>query len=108
MPCSEKTSAFICRCAALFLSLYKISGTRANKSELFCRSFASSLYKLSCGSAVSSLEKLSFPVLPLHLPCIIFVKDKRRLVICDHPFPCDVFLSKHVAAWRMMRQQLIT
>ena len=86
MPCSEKTSAFICRCAALFLSLSK----------------------LSCGSAVSSLEKLSFPVLPLHSPCIIFVKDKWRLVICDHPFPCDVFLSKHVAAWRMMIQQLIT
>ena len=86
MPCSEKTSAFICRCAALFLSLSK----------------------LSCGSAVSSLEKLSFPVLPLHSPCIIFVKDKLRLVICDHHFPCDVFLSKHVAAWRMMIQQLIT
>ena len=86
MPCSEKTSAFICRCAALFLSLSKIS----------------------CGSAISSLVKLSFPVLPLHSPCIIFVKDKRRLVICDHHFSCDVFLSKHVAAWRMMRQQLIT
>lgn len=86
MPCSEKTSAFICRCAALFLSLTKImQGERNGKTG-----------------------KLCFSRLDTAEPQLIFVKDKRRLVICDHPFPCDVFLSKHVAAWRMMRQQLIT
>ena len=35
-----------------------------------------SLYKISCGSAVSSPEKLRFPALLLLSPCIIFVKDK--------------------------------
>ena len=34
------------------ISLYKISCTRANKSKLFCLSFALSLYKISFGSAV--------------------------------------------------------
>ena len=49
-----------------------MSGTRANMSKLFCRSFALSLDKIRGGSAVSSLGKLRFPVLPLHSPCIIF------------------------------------
>ena len=30
------------------ISLYKISCTRANKSKLFCLSFALSLYNISC------------------------------------------------------------
>ena len=50
-----------------------MSGTRANMSKFFCRSFALSLDKIRGGSAVSSLGKPIFPVLPLHSPCIIFV-----------------------------------
>ena len=60
-------------CRSFALSLYKISGTRANKSKLFCRSLALSLYKISGVSAVSSTVKLSFSVLPLRSTCIIFV-----------------------------------
>ena len=60
------------------ISLYKISCTRANKSKLFCLSFALSLYKISFGSAVSSPVKLRFPALLLLSPCIIVVKDKLR------------------------------
>ena len=50
-----------------------MSGTRANMSKLFCRSFALSLDKIRGGSAVSSPGKPIFPVLPLHSPFIIFV-----------------------------------
>lgn len=50
-----------------------MSGTRANKSKHFCRSFALSLDKIRGGSAVSSPGKPIFPVLPLHSPFIIFV-----------------------------------
>ena len=50
----------------------EISGTRANMSKLFCRSFALSLDKIRGDSAVSSPGKPIFPVLPLHSPLIIF------------------------------------
>lgn len=52
-----------------------ISCTLANKSKLFCRSFALSLDKIRGGSAVSSPGKPIFPVLPLHSPFIIFVNN---------------------------------
>ena len=65
-----------CYILHFLLFLYKINCTRANKSKLSCRSFAISLYKISYGSAVSSLVKLCFPALLLHSPCILFVAAK--------------------------------
>ena len=58
--------------------MYKISGVRETENKFSFRSLALSLYKISGGSAISSLVKLCFPNLLLHSLCIIFVKDKLR------------------------------
>ena len=73
-----------CYILHFLLFLYKINCTRANKSKLFCRSFAVSLYKISGISAVSSLAKLRFPDLPLRSICIILNINRQYLAVRQH------------------------